>query len=116
MHEVHIVRELVATVEKQAAAQGAQRVTRLKLKYNPLVSHEADHVQFCFDVVKQESTLLKGAELQLTKVPGLVRCQGCRHEFETDELPNICPKCGAVDLAPVNATGLILESFEIEAD
>jgi len=114
MHEVHIVRELVATVEREAAAQGAKRVTRLRLRFNPLVSHDAAHVQFCFDVVKRESPLLKEAELALTAVPPLARCQDCQHEFETDELPNICPKCGSVNLAPAHAPGLVLESFDLE--
>jgi hydrogenase nickel incorporation protein HypA/HybF len=114
MHEVHIVQELAATVEREAAAQGAKRVTRLKLRFNPLVSHDASHVQFCFDVVKQESELLKEAELVLIAVPGLVRCRDCQHEFETDELPNLCPKCGSVSLTPLHATELVLESFDIE--
>ncbi len=114
MHEIHLVRELIATVEKQAAAQGARRVTQVKLRFNPLVSYDDDHVQFSFEIAKKESPLLKDAQLALTKIPGVVRCQDCKNEFETDELPNICPRCNSVNLQPVNATGLVLESYEME--
>lgn len=114
MHEVHLVSDLVAAVEKQAAARGAKRVTRVKIKFNPLISHSGEHVQFCFDVVKRDSALLKDAALALIELPGLVRCKDCRHEFETDELPGICPKCGSTNLQPVDPTGLTLEGFEIE--
>ncbi len=114
MHEVHIVRELVTTVEKEATAQGAKRVRSLRLRYNPLVSHDAEHVRFCFDVVKKESRLLQEANLVLDRVPGLVRCEGCQRQFELSELPNVCPHCGSIQLTPVNPTHLVLESFEIE--
>jgi hydrogenase nickel incorporation protein HypA/HybF len=114
MHEIHLVRELAAVVEKEAAARGAQRVKLVRLKFNPLASHSAEHVQFCFDVVKQESALLAGARLELTQVPGLVRCQDCGHEFETSQLPDLCPKCGSINLAAVHPTHLLLEGFEAE--
>jgi hydrogenase nickel incorporation protein HypA/HybF len=114
MHEVHLVRELISTVERQATAQGARRVKLVRLRYNPLISHEAEHVEFCFDVVKKESQLVKDAGLALSRIAPQVRCQDCKHEFETDELPNICPKCNSVNLQPVNPTELALEGFEIE--
>jgi hydrogenase nickel insertion protein HypA len=113
MHEVHIVRELLNTVEKQVAAQGAARVKRVKIRFNALTSHSADHVRFSFDVVKQESRLAKDAELVLTEVAPLVRCQKCGHQFETHHLPDVCPKCNALELEAVNPTGMVLEGFEV---
>lgn len=114
MHEIHLVRDLINTVEKQAAAQDAKRVKRVKIRFNPLTSHSAEHVQFSFDVVKKESLLAKDAELALTEVPPLVRCVKCGHEFETHHLPNVCPKCNALDLKSVNPTDMVLEGFEVE--
>ena len=114
MHEVHIVRELIGVVEKQAAAQGARRVTLVKLRFNALNSHSADHVQFSFDLVKKDSPLVKDASLKLTEVAPLVRCAKCGHEFETEHLPDVCPKCDSLDLKAVNSTEMVLEGFEIE--
>ena len=67
MHEVHLVRAIVDTVEKQAAAQGAKRVKLIKIRFNPLTSHSGEHVQFSFEVVKKESALIRGAALALTQ-------------------------------------------------
>ncbi|MGD0746147.1 MAG: hydrogenase maturation nickel metallochaperone HypA [Verrucomicrobiota bacterium] len=114
MHEVHLVRAIVDTVEKQAAAQGARRVKHVKIRFNPLTSHSAEHVQFSFEVVKKESALLQGATLALTQVAPLVRCAKCGHQFETDHLPDVCPICDSLDLKAVNCTDMILEGFEIE--
>ena len=114
MHEIHLVRELIAKVEQDARERGAQCVTSVRMRYNPLVSFDDDHVQFSFDIAKKESPLLAGAQLVLTRTPGLVRCESCRNEFEIEALPNVCPKCASVNLHPVNATGLALEGFDIE--
>jgi len=114
MHEVHLVRELVETVEKQAAAQGATRVKLVKLRFNPLTSHSGEHVQFAFDLVKKDSALVKDAALQLNEAAPLVRCAKCGHEFATEHLPDICPKCDSLDLKAVNPTDMVLEGFEIE--
>jgi hydrogenase nickel incorporation protein HypA/HybF len=114
MHEVHLVRAIIDTVEKQAAAQGAKRVTLIKIRFNPLTSHSGEHVQFSFEVVKKESNLVKDATLVLTQVAPLVRCAKCGHTFETDHLPDVCPKCDSLDLQAVNPTDMVLEGFEIE--
>lgn len=114
MHEVHLVRAIVETVEKQAAAQQAKRVKLVKIRFNPLTSHSAEHVQFSFEVVKKESRLLKDASLALTEVPPLVRCAQCGHEFETHHLPDECPKCHSLDLKAAGSTDMVLEGFDIE--
>jgi hydrogenase nickel insertion protein HypA len=114
MHEVHLVRAIVETVEKQAAAQGAKKVKLVKIRCNALTSHSADHVRFSFDIVKKESRLLRDATLTLNEVAPLVCCAQCGHRFETHHLPDECPKCHSLDLKPVNPTDMVLEGFEVE--
>jgi hydrogenase nickel insertion protein HypA len=114
MHEVHLVRAIVETVEKQAAAQKATRVKSLTICFNALTSHSADHMQFSFDVVKKDSKLVKDAELKLNEVEPLLLCNKCGNKFHGHHLPDVCPKCGSVDVKAVNSTDMVLESFEIE--
>jgi Zn finger protein HypA/HybF involved in hydrogenase expression len=70
-------------------------------------------VQFSFDVVKKESHLLQNADLKLNEVEPLLRCK-CGNEFHGHHLPDVCPKCGAVDVSAVNSTDMVLEGFEVE--
>lgn len=112
MHEVALVRAIIDTVEKQAAAQKAGRVKSVKIRFNALTSHSADHVQFSFDIVKNDSPLVKDAELQLNEVEPLLRC-ACGNQFSGHHLPDVCPKCGSLDVKAVNPTDMVLESFEI---
>jgi len=113
MHEVHLVQAIIETVEQQADAQHARRVKRVSIRFNPLTSHSADHMRFSFDIVKRDRPLVKDAELLLTEVEPLLRCE-CGHEFHGHDLPDACPKCGSVAVKAVNPTDMVLEGFEIE--
>jgi hydrogenase nickel insertion protein HypA len=114
MHEVHLVRAIVDTVEKQATAQKAMRVKWLKIRFNALTSHSADHVQFSFDIVKKDSPLVKDAELLLNELEPTLLCNQCGNQFHGHHLPDICPKCASVNVKAVNSTDMVLEGFEIE--
>lgn len=114
MHEVHLVREIIDSVERQAKSKGAKRVKKVKIRFNRLTSHSAEHVRFSFDIVKRESRMAKDALLDLIEVKPLVRCVKCRHEFEANQLPEMCPKCDSVEVQPVTPTDMLLEGFEIE--
>lgn len=114
MHEVHLVNAILSDVEKQATARGARRVTSVKIRFNALTSHSADHVQFSFDIVKKDHPLVQDAVLKLNEVEPLLLCNRCNHQFHGHHLPDVCPQCGAVDVKAVNSTDMVLESFEIE--
>lgn len=113
MHEVALVSAIVDAVEKQAAAQKARRVKWIKIRFNALTSHSADHVRFGFDIVKADHPLLKDAALKLDEVEPLLQCK-CGRIFPGNHLPDVCPHCGSVAVTPVNSTDMVLESFKIE--
>ena len=114
MHEVHLVRAVLETVEKQAAARKATRVTSVRIRFNPLTSHSGDHVRFSFEIVKKEIPLLREAALALTEVEPTLLCLKCGNKFPGHHLPDVCPKCGSVNVNAVHPTDMVLESFEIE--
>ena len=107
MHEVHLVRAIIETVEKQAVAQKAKSVKRVKIRSNALTSHSGD-------IVKKDRPLVKDAVLELNEVEPLLRCKKCNHQFHGHHLPDVCPQCGSVEVLAVNPTDMVLESFEIE--
>jgi Zn finger protein HypA/HybF involved in hydrogenase expression len=113
MHEVALVSAIVDAVEKKAVAKKARRVNWIKIRFNALTSHSADHVRFSFDIVKKCRPLLETATLRLNEVEPLLLCR-CGHRFPGHHLPEVCPKCGSVDVKAVNSTDMVLESFEIE--
>ena len=114
MHEVHLVRAILETVEKQAVAKKARRVKSVKIRFNALTSHSADHVRFSFEILKKEMPLFKDATLELTEVEPTLLCMNCSNKFRGHHLPDICPKCASVNVKAVHPTDMVLENFEIE--
>jgi len=115
MHEVHLVRSIIETVEKQAAKKKAKRVTSIRIRCNALTSHSGDHVRFGFDIVKKDHPMVQNAVLTLDEVEPLLRCKKCKHQFQGHHLPDMCPKCGSIDVLAVNPTDMALEGFEFES-
>jgi hydrogenase nickel insertion protein HypA len=113
MHEVHLVRAILETVEKQAAAQKAGYVKLVRIRFNPLTSQSGDHVEFSFDVVKRDIPLLRDAALELHEVEPTLVCNQCAHEFRGHHLPDLCPKCRSIDVKAINSTDMVLERFEV---
>ncbi len=113
MQEVALVRAIVDAVARKAEAKNARRVKWLSIRFNALTSYSAEHVQFNFDIIKRYVPLVEEAELKLTEVEPLLRCQ-CGHQFRGNHLSETCPNCGSSEVQPVNSTDLVLEDFEIE--
>ena len=113
MHEVALVSAIIDTVEREASAKNARSVKWIKIRFNSLTSHSADHVRFSFDIVKTYRPLIRKTRLKLNELEPLLRCK-CKHEFHGHHLPDVCPKCGSVDVTAVNSTDMVLEDFKVE--
>ena len=115
MHEIHLVRAVLETAEKQATAKNAKHVTLIRIRFNPLTSHSGDHVRFSFDIVKNEFPLLKDTRLELTEIEPVLRCRKCGNQFHGHHLPDVCPQCGSINVTAINPTDMVLEHMELVA-
>jgi hydrogenase nickel incorporation protein HypA/HybF len=114
MHEVHLVESIIETVEKKAKAKAVKKVNSIKIRFNALTSHSADHVRFSFELAKRDKPLFKETRLDLNELEPLLRCIPCSRTFLGAHLPEVCPHCGSLDVSAINSTDLVLESFEME--
>jgi Zn finger protein HypA/HybF involved in hydrogenase expression len=64
--------------------------------------------------VKKDSPLVSDARLQLNELAPTLRCEKCGHVFYGRNLPEMCPRCLALDVKAVNSTDMVLEGFEVE--
>ena len=82
MHELGIVRNIVAIVGE--AAKG-RRVRRVSIEVGELSGVMTDAIAFCFEVVAR-GTLVEGAALEIREIEGRARCDACGAEFATETL------------------------------
>ncbi len=113
MHEVALVRSLVAQVEHIVADQGGGVVKSIRLKCGSLAGVEPALVSSAFELMRAEGKL-GDALLVIEEVPLQLRCQTCMTEFGLHQFRFVCPHCGSGHTEIVQGDALILESIELE--
>jgi hydrogenase nickel incorporation protein HypA/HybF len=108
MHELSIVRNIVAIVVETAEGRPVSRVT---LEIGKLSGVMSDALAFCFEVVAR-GTAVEGAELEIHEIDGRARCRSCGAEFETDTLFAPC-LCGSRQLDRLRGEELKIKSIEV---
>ncbi len=112
MHEMGLAQNILDIVLRTAAANGARRVVRVKLRAGQLRAIVPEQLRFCFEFVAKDS-LAEGAELAVQVVPIRSRCRGCAAEFEVEAFRVVCPGCGGGDLDILQGKELLVENIEI---
>ena len=110
MHEMGIVRNIVAIVSEHAAPQ---RVKRVRLEIGKLSAVMPAAIRFCFDLASA-GTVLDGAELEIIEIPGRARCRSCGKELALAGLMLRCP-CGSRELVKSAGEELNIKEYELEA-
>lgn len=112
MHELAIAQAAVELAEQ--AARG-RRVRRVTLEVGEFSGVLPEALSFCFDLAAQ-GTLLAGAELDLRKISGFVRCESCGAQFDVTSELETCV-CGATRLAYLRGRELNIKCIElVESD
>jgi len=93
MHELSLLENVREILEDHAQSQEFSKVSRVTLEIGKLSCIEPDALRFGFDVVMKGS-LVEGAELMITELNGLGRCQQCGQNTVMDALYDPCSHCG----------------------
>ena len=111
MHELGIVRNIVAIVGDAAKGRKVRRVT---LDVGKLSGVMSDAITFCFETVAQ-GTMLEGAILEIRQIEGRARCKSCGCEFAADTLFTPC-SCGSRQFTRLQGEELNIKSMELEEE
>ncbi|MCS7090095.1 MAG: hydrogenase maturation nickel metallochaperone HypA [Verrucomicrobiota bacterium] len=112
MHELGLMSEAVRMALEAASAQGAQRVTGIRLRVGTLSGVVPEALQFAFDLVTARTTA-EGARLEMERIPAVWRCFACRGEFQTDDPWPRCPACGQTRAELLQGRELEIASIEV---
>ena len=110
MHEMSIAQGIIELCLEHA---GGRRVRSLDVEIGELSSVVPEAIEFCFEACCLQ-TLLEGARLTITQIPGTGHCQECGRETPLTELYGSCRHCGSNRVTIM--TGEELRVREIEVD
>ena len=114
MHELSIAMEILDIVEKEAAEHGAGSVTSVRLKIGDLSGVEVSSLEYCFEAVRGEKELTRGANLVVDRVPVRIRCRPCGGDFPSDGYLLRCPSCEGLDTELLEGDELNVVEIEVE--
>jgi len=95
MHELSLAAEVIRLAEKEAAGNGASVIREITIEIGALSGVETDSFQFGLELLVK-GTILEQSALDLVRIPGRGRCNGCNREFEMEDRLSACPFCGSL--------------------
>ena len=115
MHELAVTRDIVEVVVRNAQAQGAKRIVRVKLIVGMMRNFEQKWVQNYFDRFAK-GTIAEGAQLDIEYVPIVFYCNACGETFALE--PEIgmrmkCPGCNGDDYNMITGGELTIKEMEV---
>lgn len=112
MHELGLMQEVRRQALAAAEAEGARRITAIRLRVGELAGVEADALRFAFPVV-MAGTIAEGAELRIEREPARCHCQPCDTPFEARDGCCDCPQCGTISRQLLSGRDLRLVDLDV---
>lgn len=96
MHELPVIDSILNIVLRHAAVNQAQQIISITLQVGAMSDLEDEWMQRYFDQLSQ-GTVAESAVLKINRIPVMVACPSCGHEFEIfphESKAIICLQCG----------------------
>jgi hydrogenase nickel incorporation protein HypA/HybF len=113
MHEVSLVRSLLAQVLEAAKPLPPPLIRRVVVSTGPLSGVEPLLVAQAFQDKRTEFGL-KSCELEIEESHLEGRCLDCNHDFEIVDFVFFCPKCNSTSIRVTHGDGFFLLRLEVE--
>lgn len=95
MHELPVTEKILDIVVKHARTNRVSEIVSITLHIGELSDLESEWVQHYFDYLSKD-TVARGAKLIIERIPIVLHCGACGHEFQVEKSSlgqSVCPKC-----------------------
>lgn len=113
MHEFSLVQTLLEQVDTLRREQAAERVVSICVSVGEFAGVEPELLRSAYQMLVEE-TPMRGAELQMNRIPLQSRCDNCGCDFTVERFRFECPQCNNRNVTIVRGQDLVLESVTIE--
>lgn len=115
MHELSIMGNILDIVLEYAGKAGAKKVSKINLIVGDLSDLIPEWMQTYFEFVSKD-TIAENAKLEINRVPAVIRCKQCNHEFtlNRENWQFSCTKCQSSDIELLSGREFTVESIEVE--
>lgn len=124
MHEFSAACSIVETALEVARQHNAERVTEVNVEVGEFTFLVPEQLEFNFEIAGKD-TILEDAQLNITKVRGVLKCNECGFEGESRPDPDVppqiavfaplkCPNCGSSSTDIVGGKEFFITNIEAE--
>lgn len=113
MHEMSLAESVREIVEDTARANGARRVSVVRLEIGALSQVEVEAMRFAFQVV-QRGSVAEGARLEIVETEGTAWCLNCSQPAVIQRRGDPCPHCQSHQLQVTGGDRMRVMDIEIE--
>lgn len=95
MHELPVIKKILDIVLKHSKEHDLEKIEKIYLDVGELSDLQDKWMQHYFDYIS-ESTMAKGAKLEIKRIPVKMRCRACGHIYSPDIRSNskiVCSVC-----------------------
>ena len=85
MHELGVVFHIMDTLEKVAAENEAESISKVVLELGEVSTVIESYLQNCWKWAAKKRELFEKAELIVEKLPAVTYCEGCKATYPTVE-------------------------------
>lgn len=111
MHELSLMQNIVDIIEKSAAEEGLERITKVRLVVGEMSSAVPTALRFAFESIKP-GTVFEEAELDIERQEIKLECQDCQHVFSSDSVRFVCPRCESRRIEVLQGEDLYIDFYE----
>jgi len=109
MHEMSLVRTLLAQVGEIVAANGGSALRCVRVQVGPLAGVEPALMATAWKQLSADAGC-GDATLEVEEVPLVAHCRGCDRTFQPLHFRFRCPTCGTAETETISGDGVILQS------
>jgi hydrogenase nickel incorporation protein HypA/HybF len=112
MHEYSITNSLIGILKDVGKKNKLKKISKVNIDINPLANIEPDSINFYYEYMTKENSLLKDSQLIFNKLNIKMECLKCSNIFEKDRFIPECPECGSNKIKIIEIEDIKVVSIE----
>jgi len=113
MHEMSIATSIVEIAEGEARKANAKIITEVEMDIGTISGIELDALNFAFMALKPK-TMMKDANIKINIIEAKSKCEDCNHEFKTENVYTLCPKCDSYKTSILQGKEMKVKSILVD--
>lgn len=115
MHETAMMQNLISVAMQSLKNYNVKQVNCVNVSVGKLANVLPDALNFAFEATIK-GTIMDGAKLNIKFLPIIACCDDCKYEYETKNIPFVCPICNSNKFMILHGEEVYIDSIDCEEE